>query len=222
MTRHLEFEDLQDYQEDLLPPEKAGEIRRHLEECPQCRRELQALRGLLEEMAALPEEAEPSRDLWPQIHWRLREGKPGEVPGRGWTAVTLPLWQLAAASIAVALISGGAVWTFLSRGPDGALPGSNPMVSDVQPAGFVIGFEDFDSAISELEGVLEEGWEALDPETVAVLQENLAVIDRAIAESREALAQDPGSRLLRRILTETMRRKVDFLQQATLAIYANT
>jgi hypothetical protein len=222
MTRHLEFEDLQDYQEDLLPPERAGEISRHLEECPLCRRELQALRDLLDEMAGLPEEAEPTRDLWPQIQWRLREGKAGRMPRRGWAAVTLPVWQLAAASIAVALISGGAVWTFLSRAPEGPLAGSGPTVSTVQPAGLVAGYEDFDSAIAELEAVLEEGWEVLDPETVAVLQENLAVIDRAIAESREALAQDPGSRLLRRILTETMRRKVDFLQQATLAVYANT
>ena len=68
----------------------------------------------------------------------------------------------------------------------------------------------------------EEGRTVLDPETVRLLEENLAIIDQAIEESRAALAQDPGSGLLRRILTDTMRRKMDFLRQAAVAIYANT
>jgi hypothetical protein len=73
-----------------------------------------------------------------------------------------------------------------------------------------------------LEAILEQGGAVLDPETVRILEENLMVIDQAIAQSKEALVDDPGSRLLRRILTETMRRKVDFLQQAAVEINANT
>ena len=80
----------------------------------------------------------------------------------------------------------------------------------------------YDDAVLELEGILDEGREILGPETIQILEENLLIIDRAIAESQEALFQDPGSRVLRRILSETMRRKVDLLQQAAVAIYANS
>ncbi len=91
-----------------------------------------------------------------------------------------------------------------------------------QTAGWMDAFGGYDQALSDLEMVLEEGRDVLDPETVKVLQENLATIDQAIEQSREALYRDPGSLVLQRLLSENLRRKIDLLRHAALAVLANT
>jgi len=222
MNKHVDFDQLQDYREKLLSPEEHEEIRVHLEECPACKEDLAALSELMDGLAELPQEAEPSRDLWPQVEWRL-SGPAAErerPPSR--RMVTMQRWQLLAASITVAMISGGAVWAFLAGTPQGSVPAMTGAPSMAHPASLEAAYAPYDDAVLELEGILDEGREILGPETIQILEENLLIIDRAIAESQEALFQDPGSRVLRRILSETMRRNVDLLQQAAVAIYANS
>jgi hypothetical protein len=222
MNRHVDFEELQDYQEGLLSPEREGEVGLHLEACKSCRDELALLQDLLADLGDLPVEAQPSRDLWPQIQWRMGASKEEGARTVTRTGITLPVWQLAAASITVALISGSAVWAFVSGSGQGPLPAYVAPASVALPAELGSGFEDYETATVELEAILEQGRGVLDPETLQILKENLAVIDEAIEQSRDALKDDPGSGLLRRILAETMRRKMDILQQAAVAINANT
>jgi hypothetical protein len=49
--------------------------------------------------------------------------------------------------------------------------------------------------------------------TVRVVRENLAIIDRAIADARIALQKDPGNAYLNFHLAQTMRRKVELLRR---------
>jgi hypothetical protein len=69
----------------------------------------------------------------------------------------------------------------------------------------------YENAITGLEQIAKVQNEALDPQLAATLQENLAVIDRAIAESRAALRTEPGSWLVQESLFEALRRKVSLL-----------
>ena len=62
----------------------------------------------------------------------------------------------------------------------------------------------------------------LDPETVRVVEENLQVIDDAIAEARAALARDPANGYLFRHLDQTLTRKVDLLRRAASATLRST
>jgi len=241
MNRHLDDGQLQDLREGLLPPREEERVRAHLEECPRCREEYEALGRLMDGLAELPDEGEPSRDLWPQIAWRPGVGKapearePGEERRSGTVSqpgmvrrpgmVTLPAWQLLAASLVVALVSGGAVWFFLSGGAAG--PGSVALepgtgAPEAELAGWAETYGGYDQAVEDLEAVLDRGREVLDPETVQVLEENLATIEEAIQESQQALARDPGSTTLRRILAENLRRKIDLLRHAAVAVYAAT
>lgn len=225
MNRHPDFEELQDFREEMLSPERHEEIRAHLQECESCREDLAALTGLLEDLAELPVEAEPSRDLWPQIQWRISAGATPQRSRPRSSRVTLPLWQLLAAGIVLALVSGGSVWAFLAgsgRGPGSLAQEGAPMTTPAIFASEYAAYGEYSDAVAELEVVVVEGWEYLGPETIRVLEENLAIIDEAILESTEALADDPGSRILRRLLSETMRRKVDLLQRAAEVIIANT
>jgi len=55
----------------------------------------------------------------------------------------------------------------------------------------------------------------LDPATVAVVDENLRVIDAAIAAARAALDQDPASALLSQRLAGAYDMKLDLLRRLT-------
>jgi len=74
----------------------------------------------------------------------------------------------------------------------------------------------YDATIAELQRVLAEERSRLDPKTVQVLETNLAIIDRAVAEAKKAVDADPSNFYLRNHLASVMKRKADLLRQATL------
>jgi hypothetical protein len=241
MTRHIDNGELQDFLEGLLDPEVEGDVREHLDSCAHCRQELEGLAGLREMLGELPLEADPGRDLWPQIGWRI-EGTKAREPGfrEGSSTVealdqapspasigagrkiSLPAWQLLAASIALMVISGATVWALLGPNPGvmapvGPIPESQAQMASIQEV-----YGGYEEAVADLETVLERGREVLDPETVRVLEENLRTIDLAIQEAQDALMSDPASAVLQRFLADNLRKKVDLLRRAAGAVYAIT
>lgn len=74
----------------------------------------------------------------------------------------------------------------------------------------------YDREIASLRRMLDTRRGELDTATVRVLEENLSVIDRAIDQSREALARDPNSTFLADHLNDALGRKVELLRTATL------
>jgi hypothetical protein len=74
----------------------------------------------------------------------------------------------------------------------------------------------FDREVVQLRALLDQRRPNLDSATVALLERNLRIIDQAIAESRAALARDPGSALLNRQLHNALGRKVQVLRTAAL------
>jgi len=74
----------------------------------------------------------------------------------------------------------------------------------------------YDATVGELQQLLTTQRGQLDTSTVRILEQNLAVIDRALNEARRAVARDPANPYLRAHLASTMRRKVDLLRRATV------
>lgn len=74
----------------------------------------------------------------------------------------------------------------------------------------------YEREIRGLGRILDERRDELDSTTVAVLEKNLAVIDQAIRQSREALARDPRSRFLDQQLNSALDKKVELLRTAAL------
>ncbi|HSJ65992.1 MAG TPA: zf-HC2 domain-containing protein [Gemmatimonadaceae bacterium] len=74
----------------------------------------------------------------------------------------------------------------------------------------------YDREIASLRSMLDTRRAELDSATVRVLEENLTIIDRAIAQSRQALAQDPNSTFLIDHLNSALGRKVQLLRTVTL------
>jgi hypothetical protein len=75
----------------------------------------------------------------------------------------------------------------------------------------------YEKAIGQLEALAQSSGSTLDATAAATLRDSLKTIDQAIAESRTALTQDPGSEPARDSLFEALRRKVVVLQ-ATVSL----
>ena len=83
-----------------------------------------------------------------------------------------------------------------------------PVMKETQPV--------YDQEISKLRAIVTERRSQLDPSTVAVLEQSIAVIDSAIAQSRAALAKDPASGFLATQLNHSLEKKVELLRTAAL------
>ncbi len=209
---------LSDYldDEDLTPRERR-EIEEHLATCVQCRTVLNELRAVAARAAALADTA-PAADLWPGITRRI--AATGVVPFRAKVrrSITFTIPQLIAASLALMVVSGGMVWGLRWGGSRTDIPAvvatvEAPGAPSVEPANFADSY--YEEAIADLERTLEAGRERLDPQTVRVLEENLLAIDRAIDQSRGALAKDPANRFLNTHLAAARKRKLALLRSAT-------
>jgi hypothetical protein len=53
----------------------------------------------------------------------------------------------------------------------------------------------------------------MSPETAATVDRNLAVVEKAVDEIRQALARDPGNGELHRMLLAAQRRELDLLER---------
>lgn len=100
-----------------------------------------------------------------------------------------------------------------TRGSAGTLVASSsrPAASPLSPAEAT-----YEREIVSLRRILRERRGELDPSTAVVLEENLKVIDRAIAQSRAALARDPRSRFLNQQLNSALDKKVELLRTAAM------
>lgn len=227
MTHDQILELLDEYVGGELPPREERDVRRHLMQCDTCRAEEQALRTLLDEAAALPEEIAPPTDLWQGIAPRLESRAPAamerveEVRTIGRPVRPLPWWMLAAASVALVVTTSFATLRFSGAGeetptiaaekaqPPARVTGTPTALATFRPAE-----QEYERAIADLQIVLQERREQLAPQTVATLEANLRIIDQAIRESRQALANDPNRPELTRMLTDAYDAKLDVLRRA--------
>ena len=194
---------------ELDPAERAG-VEAHLAGCPGCRADVAALRAVAARAGSLTD-TRPAADLWTAIAARIQSSPRRTSLATRRFAFTLP--QLVAASLALIVASGGMVWIARMGGPATDFP---PVLGEVRPANF--GDAAFDEAVADLQATLEAGRGRLDPQTIRVLESNLEVIDRAIAQCREALHADPSSVYLNTYLAETRRRKLELLRRATALV----
>jgi len=157
-------------------------------------------RTLHDRTRALPREVQPRRDLWPAVasgiaragedRGDVREASPGgrpsplREPGR-WRRLTTPAlggWLAAAATVAVIL---------LARTAAGPQAPTNPVVPSLEAD-----CSEAQDLRSQLHAAPRTGRETRD-----VVDENLRIVEAAIAEARRALSSHPDDPHLTRHLT---------------------
>ncbi len=208
-------EEFSEYLDGELPPERAGRLERHVAECGECAALLEELRRVVLRAQAL-DDRPPRHDLWPGVAAAIR------TPARGLRRVSLPLPVLIAAGVLLMLGSVGATLLWqrgrAAPGTIAAAPESPVLVSQVASPS-ELGYA---GAVRGLELELERNRERLDTLTVRILEEKLALIDRAIGEAERALAGDPADGYLAGHLTRTRLRKIDLLRRAAVLAHAES
>lgn len=74
----------------------------------------------------------------------------------------------------------------------------------------------YDREIDKLRRIVKTRRTELDPKTITVLEQSIAVIDSAIAQSRRALKADPASGYLAKELNQSLEKKVELLRTAAM------
>ena len=228
---HLEWTArLSDYLAGDLEEVDRADVEGHLSTCEACARALEEMVRVVTQAGAL-EDLEPPRDLWGGISDAIggatrtvsgndRSGViafPGRSPvsSRGHARVEISRSRLAAAAAILVAVSASLSW-WAGSARVGGSAASGPPASDVvlveapapaPPPGMA-------EELAALEDILESTRAVLDPNTVRVVERSLSVIEQAIADSREALLQDPGNAFLAEHLERMYRRKLVYLQDA--------
>lgn len=242
---HEQIEWMSEYLDGELSPARRAALESHLPTCAECTRTLAELRAVVSHAHALPDSPAPDT-LWAGIEARLQPRRREVIDLRSagaWVrrlSFTVP--QLAAAGLVLALFSGGGVWLAMrgvssTRGPVAMAPAPSP---DTTPSAETIGpptltpgnrtqgdatlaafdAERYDRAVADLQRVLDQNRGRLDPATVRTVETNLALIDRAIEQARQALLADPSNPYLNGHLADQMKRKIRVLQRAADAVTA--
>ena len=228
---------LSEHLDGELPEERSRALAEHLISCEACRAVEAELIEVKRRAQALGGIAPPS-DLWERIHNRLDQpsgvvdltlrlapqsppAASSPAPDRWGRAVR------AAAMIALLAATGATGWA-LGAGANGPLEGSAARVGVPQGAESVqmvesgtVGGDALSRAVADLERLLGGQPEGLDANTVRILRKNLALIQTAVAESRDALATDPDNAYVRRHLEGAVERQRAFVQQASRLLAAD-
>jgi len=217
MNEHDMEQWLNDYVDGLLSEEEARAFEKELEADAELRKAEAQLRNLRAAVHELPKGIQPGRDLWRGIQARLQP-KPIMVHPRhaapGW------LFRLALPVAATVLVVAGAsVWVrqVVTRAPVVPTvwerPGADLSVQLISAELGPIETE-YRRTTASLREQLEASKEFLAPETMRVIDENLAIIDKALEEIRTALKEDPGNQRLVHSLIATYDKEVELLERA--------
>lgn len=210
---------LGDYVDGTLDSVALESVEAHLRTCARCLAlvaDFQTIR-----FAALAmEPAVPPPAAWTAIAARIEnESRPW------WRIGGTTLWQPFAALGMALLLTTSLTWLGSSLAPAAqtariaasGLAVSTP-AAPLANVALDTAEQGYATAIAGLEQITRAEREALDPNTVDVLQVNLTAIDTAIGQSRAALATEPDNDLAIESLFAALTRKLSLLQDAVALI----
>ena len=208
-----------------LGPIRRAELELHLESCDDCR----ALVGDLRELARASEslvDLPPPAHVWPQIAARLQE------EGRVQPAAAHGSWyrNRTMLGIAAGLVIVVGASLFVLRPRDTAAPAASTQVAapapaaatgtaaanatpagNADPSAFV---QSLQKSAENLETAVHEAKKlgALDPETTAAIENSLLVTNQAVKDVSARLNANPDDVAAQESFYETLKRKIQFLQ----------
>jgi hypothetical protein len=205
------------YVDDELSPDERLRVERHLAECSACRTATGEIRSLVDAASKLPRGISPGRDLYPDIRNRIERHDLATPADLATPPVHRTRWMALAASLLIVAIAGSvALWM---REDTGGTPSEVAPTGGVIPAAhnetgsFEAAVREYTDAATMLEVAIEERRDKYSPETLDVLERNLAIIDQAIDEVRAALEADPSSHGSTLLLTAMHEQKVELLRK---------
>lgn len=181
MNAHLTETQLHDVADGL----RNAELHAHLIRCDECTRELETIRSLKTAFGALPKEDQPEKTSFSGIRARI-------------TAPKRNYWK----PLAFALAAGMAAMALWPKGQVERL--DQDLRGDVKGAELI-----YQRALEDLVMEIDQKRSTLDPQTIAVIEENLKLVDEAIKASQLALERDPGNRQAAMLVASAYQSKLD-------------
>jgi len=218
---------LNDYVDNALGADERADVERHLETCAGCRATVNALREIHQIARSLDPRDAPVRS-WLRLqraialeHGAKPAGRAAGTTRRGRRSLWIGLG--AAAALVIATATGLRYVAFNTSTARGAVPGSGMSANSDASAQAVEAElkqaeQHYEKAIQGLETIASSEKGALDPQTAATMQRNLAVIDQAITESRAALRAQPASAPAQQSLLESFKAKLALLEDTVALI----
>lgn len=226
-----ELDHLDDWLDDALAPRERAAFETHAERCLTCRKATDEATQIRRWARALTPEVTPQRDLWSGIEAVLSSGAvepasasasahPGPTNDRPAAASVRKVPWTWAAAAAILLSAATSLTTAAWMDTAAGRSGSTPIATNADPSGLRGGAvpvaaweEEVRAATADLAEALEARRGELDPETLAVVERNLEIIDRAITETRAALSRDPADDRARGALVAAYNQKIRVLQR---------
>lgn len=183
---------------DMIDPEKLAELE--------------------SEVAKLPRAIQPPDEAWTNIRSAIERESVTPIAGVR-SKSDVRFWQRPAflAAAAAALIVATSTTTMIALRRDAA-PARTAVEAPARPSNAFVQFaareNNYIATANQLEAVIESSQSTLSPETIAKLKRSIAIIDAAILEARQALAEDPANRDLLEMLTSSYDKKLDLLRRS--------
>ena len=219
-------ERLSEYLEETLDLETRDAIEAHEKVCARCSALVSDIRAIAHDARAMPALV-PSRELWSGISQRIEAPVVADVFSlRRSRRFTLVPWLMAAAA-GLVLTASGVTYVatrdvmekrFAAAAErDSGIAAGGTAGGIARNASATTGYEaTYETEIGNLRAIVRERRTELDSSVVAEIERNLAIIDRAIAESRAALARDPNSGFLNDQLMTSLGKKVELLRTVAM------
>lgn len=208
---------LDEYVDEELSPDERLRVEHHLAGCSACRRATDEIRSLVDAASKLPRAISPVRDLYPGIRSRIeRHDVATSADGAAVPVRRIPWMALAASLLVVAIAGSTALWLRdgADRTPLGVTPTGDAMLAahdGTDPLEAAV--QEYAEAAEVLLASIEERRDRFSPETLSVLEKNLAIIDGAIEEVRAALETEPSSHGSTLVLAAMHEQKVELLRR---------
>jgi hypothetical protein len=213
---------------DLDPGAQAW-MTQHQRNCVTCDAMVQEVEMIHRKAAHAPL-LSPSRDLWSGIAARI-DAPVLTLPVSGVSAPpqqaqparrTVSMRWFAVAATLLVTVTSAVTWR-VARSRDAeavrSVAVNTPRVDTVEGSMFTPAAnvdEVYEQQIAALRTVVNERFAELDSTTVTELRRNLAIIDKAIADSRAALQKDPHSQMLSTSLDRALASKLALMRRVAL------
>jgi hypothetical protein len=224
VNTHLTDADVHRYADGELDATTRERHAGHLATCQACAKRLATIEGLLAQAGRMPAGIAPPEDLWPDLRRRIESQKlvalntsAGSQQVPWWTR---PWPALAAAAILILATASATAW-LLAPGGGGVQPGIGAIqvsLPENTPPQVAILINDYEGMTQRLADEFASKRDLLPPDAVQIVDENLRIIDEALAELRQVLLSEPENETVFELLATAYRQKVSVLEHATESV----
>ena len=213
------------YVDEEMPAPELRELEKHLEECTECRHIVDELRHVRSWADSFSGET-PHARVWKSIAAAIQAPPLRVMEGDARAAEPMqrPVFRLpkaVAAGVALVIVGSGSFWLARATAPGPAavvIPVTWEPAAGPTSQSTLLAAQRYATAVAQLESALLNGEIEMDPATVRVLRQKLEVIDRAIDEARQAVADDPNSGYLAQHFARMMKQKLALLRNTARAV----